>query len=994
MEPLSTVNEEEIKVKYILPWLGQIGVELNEIQLERSFSLKVGRQSIPVGQVQARKRDKVSCRLDILVQRSGRNLLIVETKADGLQLTDDDRDQAISYARLVHPMAPYAVVTNGREYELYDSITKSQVNLEEVNIRGFTAALPDDDIAEAQSLFLALNPANLIAFCRSQVAGELRIVKGMLTDGRKYVPELHTPRDAILKVIKEFYSSPLPGLLLTGQSGSGKTCEMCWLSESLLKNGKPVLFFNGISLEAGILDAIAAEFSWTFNGSDRPVQILRRMAKLAGSERLTIIVDAIDEWIYPSRGNHLGSLLCAAEDNNIKIILSCKTSAAEKFIFARGNPTKIGLLTKKIEADKFTEREFFSTVDKYRQAYQFFGIFEDTVLDEARSNPFLLRVIFDVAKDLKFKHLTFSSAKFFETYFNRSISHIADMRQAEDTLKAIAGLLYQDNIDWISEEIIRKSLDLRVTESIMEELFEYGILLRSKSETGTAAIGFYFQQLRDYIVAFKVLRFNMISQQQLASEFDTVTGLGSRADVFSLYYRLASMGHKIVLDREVRENAARYLHSYTSLVQQHFPELREIFNPQTDGRIGFIGEFFLVKSHLGGYGFRALGETDEEIHFIPVQQAIGKSNLSYLDGADQLHWASSAHGFRKGIDITSEVINNELLSQLSLFMEEGSLNESNCSGMLIEFIVETVLQNTGTFKELLDVDGRSIKYPLNLDEVLNVLLRVKLQRHYRHELTSAKRRSGEIEEMWDGGFVSYSSSLTAKEEKQISGAVDNSLDSGSLPTFHARYVDLDKLERSLMKAINWLHSTKAQIESPLYVGESKLKIDVAKAHPISNDDAKSYLVWLYSAFLENYKCIIETNFPTLKQHFRMYSKLPISVHLVLGSAERKGFGRNNTPLTLYFSESRSSISEVKVVDELKCNMGDDGSFSVGGVEFQAHSVCAKSFESLFSSITGRMNDPFQGMTLRRLVYEKIMEELNEVKQIFRAQCENQTTLRN
>ncbi|NOR70082.1 MAG: hypothetical protein GQ532_10390 [Methylomarinum sp.] len=522
----------------------------------------------------------------------------------------------------------------------------------------------------------------------------------------------------------------------------------------------------------------------------------------------------------------------------------------------------------------------------------------------------------------------------------------------------------------------------------MEELFEYGILLRNTSETGTPAIGFYFQQLRDYIVAFKVFRFNTISQQRLADEFDTVTGFGTRADVFSLYYRLASMGHKIVLDREVRENAVRYLHRYTSLVQQHFPELRETFNPQTDGRVGFIGEFFLVNQYLGGYGFRALGETEEEIHFIPVQQAIGKSNLSYLDGANQLHRTSSARGFRGGIDITSEVINHELLPQLSLFVEEGSLNESNCPDLLVEFIVETVLQNKGIFKALLDADGQSISYPLKLDEVLNVLLREKLHRHYRYELTSTKRRSGEIEEMWDGGFVSYSLNLTAQDEKQISDAVDNSLDSGHLPKFHARYVDLDKLERPLVKAISWLRSTKVQIESPLYDGESKLKIEVAKAHPISNDDAKGYLVWLYSAFLENYKSIVETNFPTLKQHFRMYSKLPISVHLVLGSAERNGFGRSITPLTQYFSESPSSISEVKVIDDLECNVGDSGSFSTGGVEFQANFVRCNSFESLFFSIVGRMNDSFQGMTLRRLVYETIVDELNAVKKIFRTQCKN------
>jgi hypothetical protein len=102
------VTEEEIKVKYVLPWLEKSGVALHEMQLERTFSLKIGRQSVLAGQAQPRKSDIVSGRLDILVQREGRNLLIVETKADGLELTDDDRDQAISYARLVHPIAAYS----------------------------------------------------------------------------------------------------------------------------------------------------------------------------------------------------------------------------------------------------------------------------------------------------------------------------------------------------------------------------------------------------------------------------------------------------------------------------------------------------------------------------------------------------------------------------------------------------------------------------------------------------------------------------------------------------------------------------------------------------------------------------------------------------------------------------------------------------------------------------------------------------------------------
>lgn len=1004
------MTEEEIKVKYVLPWLEQAGIGLDEIRLELSFYLKIGRQSIIVGQTKVRKRDSVGARLDILVQRNGRNLLIVETKADGLELTNDDRDQAISYARLVHPIAPYAVVTNGSDYRLYDAVTKDQIDPKEIKINGFEATLPDEDILEAQSLFLALSPNNLLTFCRSQVAGELRIVKGTLTEGRKYVPELHVPRSEFEHNVIEFYSSPLPGLLLTGQSGFGKTCDMCWLAETLLDTGNPVLFFNGSALEAGIFEAIAEEFAWTFNATDLPVQVVRRMAKLAANQKLTIIVDAIDEWIYPSCENHLGSLLSRAENSNIKIIVSCKTSAVEKFTSVRGTPTKINLLTKKVEAGEFSEKDFYSAIDKYRETYQFFGLFETDMLIEARSNPFLLRVLFDVAKNSNLEHLTFSSADFFETYFHRSISRIADKdkRQAEETLKAIAGLLYKHNVDRLDEDEIRVSLRLTVNDSILQELFEYGILLRSQSETGISAVGFYFQQLRDYIVAFKVLRFNSMPQKQLAKEFEKLNGHGVQADVFTLYYRLAKKEHKIVIDSEVRENATRYLQLYTSLIEQHFPALRETFNPQTEGGIGFIGEllFFELGTNtfsfvrgLGAYSFRPIKETDDSVHFIPVQELRwGRplqeiSNLSDLEGAVQLHLRGNPWnwGVRDGIDVSTEVIEVELLPQLEELIKQGRLNESNCPDMLVEFILETVLRNQSIFKELLSVDGRSIRYPLKFNEIKTTLLREKLLRHYKDELISKKRKNGEIEETWEGSIVSYSPDLTPEEEKQVLFATEASINSGCVPRFHARYSDLEHLETLLAKAINWLYPYKTVIDAPLFNGENKFKTNLMGGQLFSEDDAKSYLVWLYSAYLENYKAIIETNFPTLKQHFSMYSKLPLTFHLVLGET-LSFFDRNRTELNIkiYMTKSLSNFSEVKIADDIILN-SDEWCFSTGGVEFRAFRIQTLDTKSLFFWGYGLDMEVFYDMTLRTLVYGTIAIELKDVKQAFRKEYENINT---
>ncbi len=122
------MNEEEVKIKCILPWLKQAGVDLQDLKFEQNFNVKVGRQWVPIGEPHAKTR--AGGRLDILVRRGDSNLFVVETKANDETLSDDDRDQAVSYARLVHPMAPYAIVTNGSKHRLYDSITKEEISHE------------------------------------------------------------------------------------------------------------------------------------------------------------------------------------------------------------------------------------------------------------------------------------------------------------------------------------------------------------------------------------------------------------------------------------------------------------------------------------------------------------------------------------------------------------------------------------------------------------------------------------------------------------------------------------------------------------------------------------------------------------------------------------------------------------------------------------------------------------------------------------------------
>ncbi len=646
---------------------------------------------------------------------------------------------------------------------------------------------------------------------------------GTLSEDRKFVRELHVPRLSIQKDLAEFYKSNQPGFLLLGESGSGKTCELCYIAETLAASGRPVLFLNGFSLAGDIPQAIANEFSWTFSGSDTPIEVLKRLESFVGNESLTIVVDAIDEWMLDSRTSHLGALLRAAENRKIKFILSCKSSVVQPFLFERGNATNVSLSTKRVEMPTLSAKEFFDAVENYRQAYGFSGAFEDAVLNEARENPFLLRVLFDVARDHNLTHLTFNAAQFLEEYYQRSLRKTCDKHQAEDTLIATARLLYERNTDLISEHDVKSTLGLRANDALMEELFEYGMLVRTSPSIGKRFIRFYFQQLRDYIIAFGALQLNKMQAADLKREFDSVTFPSTRGEVFTLYYRLAPRDQQVIFDSEVRESATRYLRLYISLIQQHFPALRSKFGPRTDKPVGFVGELILPLRSVGLHGFRPLDAGDEEVHFVPLQQPGRESNLASLAGVrGGMHLRSSARGFRDGINVSAEVVDFELLPQIRDLVKAGQLNESNSPDLLVELITESVLLQRDIFRPLLAADGRSIQYPLNLDAVLQCLSREKLTRHFHDEIVRRKRRTGEIREQWNGSFVSYSYSRTPADEAEVVQKVNETLAHSEMPVFRARYGDLAHLEERLGWAINVLRANRQEIVGPLVGGLERL----------------------------------------------------------------------------------------------------------------------------------------------------------------------------
>src|SRR5262245_53251852 len=101
----------------------------DEIRHQTKFSFTFGRATIDVDSANAYAKQ---ARADIILYRGTAPLAVLELKREGSPLTTEDDEQGLSYARVINPMAPLVIVTNGEEVHILDSYTGK--TLDEVSI--------------------------------------------------------------------------------------------------------------------------------------------------------------------------------------------------------------------------------------------------------------------------------------------------------------------------------------------------------------------------------------------------------------------------------------------------------------------------------------------------------------------------------------------------------------------------------------------------------------------------------------------------------------------------------------------------------------------------------------------------------------------------------------------------------------------------------------------------------------------------------------------
>lgn len=981
------MNEEEVKARIILPWLQNLGLAPDDVALETSFSLRIGTNSVVIGGRSGKALQRA--RLDILVRRNGRNLLVVEAKEPSELLSEDDRDQAISYARLLHPMAPFALVTNGKDFQLYDVLTKERITPENTRFPdGATLALPDAARLEALRLFFGVSPENLAIFARAQAERVMEPLFGGPDDyAAVYIPETHVEREALTVAAQAFLVGVRPIFVLAGESGMGKSCVMIDLARTFGEGAYPVLFFRGALLQGDILDEIADEVEWAFGAQRGSIDTLRRLADNSGGKPLIIMIDGVEDWSFQAKVQNLVSLAGHAGGLNVRLIVSCKTASWEPFTLALGSRTGIentihGATERRrysAQVGPFAPREFFRAVDKHRNAYRIeSGGFDPAALREARSSPFMLRLMFQVkaaepqVADTRSSssdpgRISFDSTSFFATYLRLASRRTGQEETSVSALIATAKILYENDQEWVDEQSLRAALGLRITEQLPPALFQQRLLIGAGAP-GLRRIGFGFGLLRNYIIAFVVRRWPAMPPEEFAREFAGTAAAGLRSELLSFYYPFATAAQKRVVDAPVRTHALDYLRKYVALIDE-FPALRDSFAPHTLGRIGFAGEL-RFPPRIGMYGFRPIGERDEEVLLIPVDASDERSVRLFVAGVDAPHYFGFVDGFHTAV-AKDEIRASEIGDQLETMVKKGCLNEAAAPDLADELIV-CALTSERFFAPFVDPQTKRVRYPVDVADVMKALRREFLARHFRDEVVDAKRRRGEIKEEWRGTIVSYSAGLRPHEEQQLADRVETALVSGEEVKMRAHYTDLERLKSRLEKALVARRERPAHLPQPVLPLRDELASASNRGENLPLDKVKEHCRQVLDLALRGYRRMIETNFPNLTDRFGFYRRGPVRAVLALDPGFATGDGRS----FLAFCKSRSGVDEVVVCDlgEARLDLYADTVTSPDGTQPYLSARWPVIGEFLHGRYRGAMEYDCDGSVLRRMVYGWIQED--------------------
>lgn len=878
------MKEEVIRGNLLLPYLKDLGFDVSEISLEHSFKIRLGKKKHATG------------RSDILCKRYNKNLFVIELKNDTIPITDEDRDQGISYARLLDDIAPFTIVSNGLKTKVYDSITKEELTGKILKQSTFwkngCSLSTDEDIRirfEALKNFISLSPDSLKIFCESQVNDRMgQIVGNADSPYSKFVKELYVQRNELKIAFENFINSDDSIFGLVGLAGVGKTNAICSLALQKLQNNF-VFFYNAAIIKSPI-DCISQDLNIAFSSRTESDVVLKKLNELGAyaNKNVLIFIDALDESTNTSLAHELSDFAYIAKNlDRVKLIVSCKSNIWNSILKIKDTPTHLHeelIKTHKIISEvnnspaflltDFTDEELSSIIPLYQKTFGFKGDISNFILKELR-NGFFLKIFSEVyngknvPKKINDKQLIYKYLE--QSLVKTDIDYISGIR----ILSEIGGIILKSKYTsmdvygnkGLDVNYLLDELNFSLDENIPEDLFTRNILIRSNKDE-SYNISFYYSKIRDYIICFHSYKLDKLTDNEFYNVLCDFYQNHIGKSALDFYIENATSSHINVITKFKRDKALSYVNGYNTYLDENFNKFKNKFDPHTNGNIGIVMPKDLIKND--GYSLFPIDTNSNDI--------IAYEDLSFDDPYDtnailQLG-VKTIYGSNTNLFIKDQntIIKKNIFKQLKDIIEKGKISAYNSDNLLIEqvsvilyFYYKELNYNftieeyyLPRFKELYPIDLRDLKHRIN---------KFKLNEFYKYKSIDRDVLNQIIENaLKENQIPEYNTTGDAPPFSELGHIVDILLERGYYE-IKEHYLPLP--DRSIS-------------ESKVFYEENRMD-NWKKIRPFqfSETQAKIYTTEFLKKIEFCYKEFVDFCFPTLKDQFLFYSTMPHEYYLYM-----------------------------------------------------------------------------------------------------------------
>lgn len=239
--------------------------EVGVIQ-QQSFSIKFGHHNVLVDLKKPSDRSTRAI-FDILLTIDDQNVILLELKKEGLNLQKKDISQGISYARLIHPMPPITLISNGKDNLLYNTYTKEELEEKTIDYTYLKALIDNsfhlaiNDFKDAVKLLLNKDPELFTKVINKISHSRFSRLTGKMNDFSKPITkEFQIKRELVGKIWQKCQSTPsLIGIITP--AFSGKTNFLYQFFEKIKTKNGFALYFDCFDHNYRILQHLANHFS-------------------------------------------------------------------------------------------------------------------------------------------------------------------------------------------------------------------------------------------------------------------------------------------------------------------------------------------------------------------------------------------------------------------------------------------------------------------------------------------------------------------------------------------------------------------------------------------------------------------------------------------------------------------------------------------------------------------------------------------------------------